>query len=111
MTNHQRRVISLWIDRAFRALVVAGLCIALFAVVRDVQTRGLVDKTAREKTQALCVSVNDRWSAYFKVVSDIAEQRRPGETKAAFQVRKTQTIRLVRRIRSAVTVDCNKEIQ
>ncbi len=108
MTNHQKRVLSLWIDRCFRALVIIGLAVALFAVVRDIQTRGLVDKTAREKTRVLCVAVNSRWEAYFDEVTKIAAKRRPGESDEAYAVRKAQTVRLVDKIRAATHVNCDQ---
>ncbi len=111
ITPHRRRVISLWVDRGFRCLVLAGLCIAVFAVLRDVQTRNLIDEPVRARAHALCVSMNDRWGAYFTAVSAIADKRRPGESLATYKARKIETTRLVRKIQSAVTVDCNKEIQ
>ncbi len=101
----------MWVDRVFKALVVAGVLIAVFAVLRDWQTRNLIDEPARARAQALCISMNDRWGAYLTAVSAIADKRRPDETLAAYAVRKRQTHRLVRKIRSAVTVDCNREIR
>lgn len=108
MTHKTRWLVGLWVDRFFRVLVIAGCCIAVFAVVRDVQTRNLIDKPAREAVRQVCVQENLRWEAYLTSVQAIAGVRREGETRAGFEQRKAQTQKLIENIRQVVVVDCKE---
>src|SRR5689334_5326057 len=99
--------ISRSIDYIYRVLVIAGVVIAVFAVIRDYQTRNLIDAPARkaaasaqmaaesardaahsakvrsnetrDTARQVCTSDNDRWTAYFDKVTAIANKRRPDE--------------------------------
>ncbi len=108
MTSRTRERVARNVDWVMNALIVLGVCLAVFALVRDYQTRRLIDQPVREIAYKLCVSDNARWNAYLTAAVAASGRQSPGETDTQYAARQKRTEKIVAEIRRVVTVKCSE---